>query len=509
MANTQHLALARQGKDAWNAWRKESPGEPADFSGADFTLDENKEINFTGLKFGEKANFRGAKFGEGVDFQVATFGYGASFDCATFGRRARFEGATFGDEASFLRATFDDRARFTGATFGDGAHFVGATFGERAFFEDAKFRHQAHFMGATFGDKAHFVGTTFGDEVDFMGAVFGGGAFFGGAAFRGWALFEGTTFRPGAFFEDTTFSGNVYFNSIGEHELEDLRNWISRPLDAVAKKRFEGNWNAISRTPDVMEAISFAGVRFRGHASFAGRNFRGPVDFAHAYFDQPPDFSATGGWERLSLTGTRFGFSGEIRFQPGTRRAFRRQVRFWTTNPDVATQLRQLRGIANEIRAVDAERDLFILERMAERGVLWKSWWQRGWRWRLFGWLRPDWWQPLIATALMFLYRTLSDCGRSVVLPIMWLCVANFGFYLWYARLVPKPVPEALLNLTVSSMLPFGVLARPALDDAVKMLFDTSTVTAAVQAVAAGQGLINLVLLFLLGLALRNHFRVR
>jgi len=42
---------------------------------------------------------------------------------------------------------------------------------------------------------------------------------------------------------------------------------------------------------------------------------------------------------------------------------------------DNATRLRRLRRLAKEIQAVDAKRDLFILERMAERGIAWSAWW--------------------------------------------------------------------------------------------------------------------------------------
>ncbi len=50
------------------------------------------------------------------------------------------------------------------------------------------------------------------------------------------------------------------------------------------------------------------------------------------------------------------------------------------TNSETITHLRRLRGVAKEIHAVDAERDLFILERQAERGILWRDWWHGGWR---------------------------------------------------------------------------------------------------------------------------------
>jgi hypothetical protein len=95
------------------------------------------------------------------------------------------------------------------------------------------------------------------------------------------------------------------------------------------------------------------------------------------------------------------------------------------------------------------------------------------------------------------------------MLPLSWLGAANVGAYFAYAKLMAKPDADALWSLTISSALPFGTLSRPALDQAIKTLFYDGAIPWAVQALAAGQGLFNVVMLFLAALALRNHFRVR
>ncbi|MSO84367.1 MAG: hypothetical protein EXR02_01985 [Rhodospirillales bacterium] len=86
MANPKHLELARQGKDAWNKWRKENPDEAVDFSGTYFALPEDKEISFAGFEFGNKTSFVGAIFGNGASFIDAAFGDGADFTGAAFER---------------------------------------------------------------------------------------------------------------------------------------------------------------------------------------------------------------------------------------------------------------------------------------------------------------------------------------------------------------------------------------------------------------------------------------
>jgi hypothetical protein len=37
MANNEHVALLKQGVDAWNKWRDENPDIPPDLSGADLS----------------------------------------------------------------------------------------------------------------------------------------------------------------------------------------------------------------------------------------------------------------------------------------------------------------------------------------------------------------------------------------------------------------------------------------------------------------------------------------
>ena len=62
--------------------------------------------------------------------------------------------------------------------------------------------------------------------------------------------------------------------------------------------------------------------------------------------------------------------------------------------------------------------------------------------------------------------------------------------------------------------IPIGAMARPSYQSAVDFLFKDSasgliSIPWQFQAASAAQGIVNLVLLFLLGLALRNHFKFR
>jgi hypothetical protein len=118
----------------------------------------------------------------------------------------------------------------------------------------------------------------------------------------------------------------------------------------------------------------------------------------------------------------------------------------------------------------------------------------------------------------MAIYRYSSNCGRSLLLPLLWLVSVNWSFYHIYAFLIDRPllfaIRKALFDLTFVSAFPFGATGRPAFQSAVKILFEKDSTGSIdipwqIQAASAAQGITNLVLLFLMGLALRNYFKLR
>lgn len=474
MTNTNRLLeIARQGSEAWNDWRVRYPEEEVDFSNVDFTLDENQGISFEGFKFGNSTDFKGAKFGDYVSFLASKFGDFAAFDDAIFGDGVLFNHATFGEGASFYNTVFGHVSQFKGATFGGTTSFARATFGNNAKFEAAIFGSGAWFEHAAFAHAPNFRGSTFKGDTWFRGTIFGNAADFEGATFQGGADFDGKRLKsaPG---KDADATQPSYQNGAGTY----------------------------------FGSISFSGASFFGEASFVTRDFQAQANFSTVSFFLPPDFRATEHRENLDWTGVRFGSGRHLKLG-----RFAVPIRGWANQSDTVARLRRLRGLAKEIHAVDAERDLFILERQAERSILWREWWRGNTLHQLFGW-----WRPLSATVLMFLYRYSSNCGRSILLPLTWLAASNWGFYHLYPRLIEQPLTSsaksAVFDLTFSSAVPFGATARPAFQSAMTTLFQNKITGAIdipwqIQAASTAQGITNLVLVFLLGLALRNYFKFR
>jgi hypothetical protein len=414
------LDLALQGKDAWNAWRRDPTNEDVrvTFAGVNFSEAPRDQINFAGFEFGDGANFSGCKWRDGIRqafilgsacFNLATFGHMAEFTRATFGSTANFVGVTFGHDANFTNAAFGTwarfsptnfgvRADFTRATFGAKADFVGAIFGHDANFASAAFGAEVRFSNTTFGNRVNFNGANFRDEAQFADAEFQGGAYFISAAFGDGANFTGANFHDDAKFDQTHFEGSVAFNR--------------------------------QRTPFL--TISFANARFDGEADFSGRIFDADADFTNARFYYPPDFDAATNHARIDFTGAHVGFVPAGKWL------------HWTKNSRIPVRLRAFRKIAEETKNHDLERDLYVEERKAERGVYWHQ---------LLENLKKEPWRNwprnsarlivhLLWIGVMGLYWALADYGRNFVLPLALLIASVFFFYWRYANILAPLAPK-------------------------------------------------------------------
>jgi Pentapeptide repeats (9 copies) len=478
------LDLAAKGKDAWNAWRRDPANNdvPVTFAGIDFSKAPRDQIDFVGFEFGDNSDFSRCRWQNRVFFDEANFGHGVSFNDATFCNDAYFRATNFGHFADFCNAIFDGIVSFDSATFGNGKLFGSGGFeGDSAIFRDAIFSSLANFYGATFNPSAIFDGAIFRATVDFRGLP------------------------------DDQFA-------------DKLERCLGPTDDKTARKELEerhrNSWKQHECRPDRFLNISFANARFgvqanlKGAALFSGRSFEDIADFTGAQFYFPPDFDSASHLDRIDFTGAHIGFVAPDK------------LFHWTEDSYILVRLRAFRKVAEETKNHDLERDLYIEERKAERGVYLRQ---------LFEDLKKDPWKNwprnaarvvahLLWISVMGIYWALANYGRSFVRPFAWLIASGFFFYWRYTEVLAQLMAKAPDNekykqavrmLALGNTVPFvGPLT---IDSKVKeFLFcpcgkcpDPLIPPEGYQWLVLGQNLFSITCVFFIGLALRNYFKIK
>ncbi|MCC3305998.1 pentapeptide repeat-containing protein [Sneathiella sp. HT1-7] len=509
------LALARKGKDAWNRWAAENPGIKVDFSGHDFS---QEDISFAGFKFpgdvdfsetiiadanfinaefsGGDANFHGAKFSSGdANFTATEFSGGdANFTATEFsGGDANFIAAEFsGGQAYFTATKFSGgNAYFSEAEFSGGnANFTATKFsGGNAYFSEAEFSGgNAFFAKADFsGGVAEFWIADFsGGNASFYGAKFSGGdANFTAAKFSGGdANFTAAKFSGGdASFVEAEFSGG--------------------------KADFEG--------VEFKKESYFREATFEHQSTFQGANFSGPVDLEGSRFAGAPDFRRSTMTAHFTLHDMKVGYTTHPK-------------KIWGIFKKASTSIdtdkfRRLKELAVYARDHEREQDFFAKELKAKRFYEgfsakppYNTEWARKFISKNLGYLFRF---LLIFRSLLafisllpnYLYEWTSDFGRSLWRPALCLGLTWLIFGLLYGvnglKYAPSPL-EPLWNglkLSLATLVPFAAISRTAMLEAREALF-RSDVNHLLDFAMVFEGILAVAFIFLIGLALRNRFRI-
>lgn len=218
------LALAKQGAIVWNAWR------------AVFPVIQILTATYP-AQYRNRADFSSQKF-HGIlgDLQNFDFGNGANFDQSIWGALTKFEGAKWGNNSSFFGAVWGDHCKFECAQWGEFCRFDGAVWGKHTKFSSAKWGSHCMFNEARWGEFASFANANLGRWLDFKNCVF-----------EHCAMFDFSCFG-----EDVRFTGTIFEGFV----------------------RFSYSDNA-----DVFSSIDFSGCEFKHEVDFGGRKFCGKTNF--------------------------------------------------------------------------------------------------------------------------------------------------------------------------------------------------------------------------------------
>ncbi|MBQ4877796.1 hypothetical protein J8M21_11310 [Pseudoalteromonas luteoviolacea] len=404
-----------------------------------------------------------------------------------------FEGVDFSqyDEVSFMNYIFPKGyVNFSRAQFGEGCiDFTGAQFGEGDF----------NFSGALFGKgDINFSGTQFGKgDVNFSGTQFGkGNVNFSGTKFgKGDVNFSGSQFDKG----DAIFAGahfvesKVYFGSI---KLSGQFNF----------------WDVIGT-----EKISSLSFKFS--------TFEGPVCLDKNNFNCIPDFTNTKLSHQLSLshftvsnslihksnlipksltTLKKLWFGSELKYSQiknALNHSKKLSRRFpWLSKLTAADtqdidRLRRLKELAESNKHYKLALDLHVEEMKSSR------------------WIETTSKRSLFTE---FLFQKFGDYGRSILRPLtslvlLWLVCAP----IYASASNNKEISLDALLFSFSQMFSIIPSSRDARSESSTALYGTLIdgklivdVPHVVFAIAGLQSLTSIILVFLVGLALRNRFRI-
>ena len=304
--------------------------------------------------------------------------------------------------------------------------------------------------------------------VEFSCSVFSGYATFVFSAFCRSGIFDDVEFRDQAVFHGVTFKDRAAFSSATFHSFA---NFGSAQFSGV---EFDA---AIFQ-----QQVTFTSASFESYAVFRRTKFRLGADFSNKMFDGQTTFSDAKFFGHVPKFYQRT-FHQDTEFSLD-------QANWPTITRDNAAESKRaytrLRQVMNELHKPDDEH-FFFRQEMRCKALLeniWNRW-------------------PFV------LFRWMSDYGYSVTRPIAWLAAvvvlggAVIGSYLRTTGIPGNGSIWQGLGVSFSNTFPFLGFTR-------KMHTDFFKIAPAwLDALSAAQSILGVILLFFLGLGLRNRFRIK
>lgn len=297
----------------------------------------------------------------------------------------RNDNDAWADEAKvdFVDHVFEDDADFSGFDFPGTAVFENASFKYDAWFSCANFKGGAWFSITDFKGDAWFENTDFNGGTNFISALFKYNARFISAKFKGDASFVSATFEGYANFEDSVFERTADFTVASAVSAFNLHRAVFR------------------ETPEFAQ-VSFSEAPRLDNLCIGPRRFRHRITHAVKWFRQ-----------------RRFAVKLRILGIMSRREAALLAVEIpacliavFKGDADQADRWRSLKRLAVQGHNHAQEQRFFREELRARRWVEDRPW--------------------HVAYFFGYLYQIFSGFGRSVAKPLFWWTAGLFGFAGYY-----------------------------------------------------------------------------
>jgi uncharacterized protein YjbI with pentapeptide repeats len=432
---------------------------------ANFSELKTRGIEHTNSRFIGRVNFSGSRFSGG--------GYESYFRKCTFYDSAHFTNVVFEYPAIFQESIFKSDAIFSSAEFID-VYFSETNFIGNANFQQTKFIGNARFSNAKFNGKANFTYAQFGKFVNFKKSEF----------------LELADFRSAQFiavdplpYEDNTTTINFSNAYFAGKALFDAGQWSH--LKLIYKYDYDDRKKWADQTgvsADQFASIDFSGAIFKGKTSFQGRKFIGSTNFG-PYTEKNVEFA------------TEFSHAPnfhECEFHQNTT-FYKAKFLEATGSDEAARAYRTLKLVFQKKYDLRQEQQFYRLEIQQEAKLE----------------------ESKVKKITFWMYQFFSGYGFSIIRPLIWLIfithIIATSFYAYSANLeFCNPSDESCkLFSTLFQFSLSGIPGFERIGSEPKELLFPDGLSAWVLLILALHKLAIVTGLFLIGLALRNLFKMK
>lgn len=340
------------------------------------------------------------------------------------------------------------------------------------------------FQGFIFPADADFSESTFSVDVELCKAVFLADAYFDEAIFLFDTDFSSVKFSLFAVFYNTTFRGDVDFSGAEFSDYADFREAVFLSEAYFNSAEIKSVW--ILNRARIVGSFFARSANVYGHTYLTDSSFFTPPDLISTTFSQPP-----------SLLGSTFLFPCVNRFIGSC------------SIPDGEARFRRLKQLAVDTHDHELELRLFAHETKAKRFHSLHA-------------ADPLHWPGLV---LNFAYDWASDFGQSVLRPLGWLLVTVVCALFAYETMTGRPdmlgrglieFSDAAKVAAIANVFPFAgqaVIGREIMTTGLCPMVEGTPehldCLTALYTISAAEGIFGLIFLFLIGLGLRNRFRIK